>query len=53
MQAMGAAARAVYEAKYTPARNYAMLMSIYQEAIAAGSEATGGSRFGASAGGTA
>jgi glycosyltransferase involved in cell wall biosynthesis len=35
MKKMGLAARAEYEAKYTPERNYAMLMEIYGEAIAA------------------
>jgi glycosyltransferase involved in cell wall biosynthesis len=34
MQSMGEAARATYEAKYTPERNYEILMEIYQEAIA-------------------
>lgn len=33
MGAMGRAARAEYEAKYTPERNYHMLMDIYQGAI--------------------
>jgi len=32
---MGQAARAEYEAKYTPERNYDLLMEIYEEAIAA------------------
>lgn len=35
MLEMGRAARAVYEAKYTPERNYRILMDIYEEAIAA------------------
>lgn len=35
MQRMGRAARTEYEAKYTPANNYQMLMEIYEEAIAA------------------
>lgn len=35
MQKMGRAARAEYEAKYTPSNNYKMLMEIYEEAIAA------------------
>ncbi len=35
MAAMGRAARAQYEAKYTAARNYDMLMEIYQRASAA------------------
>ena len=34
MAAMGRAARAEYEAKYTAERNYAMLIEIYQRAIA-------------------
>lgn len=33
MEAMGRAARLEYEAKYTPERNYEMLMSIYESAI--------------------
>lgn len=33
MARMGQAARAEYEAKYTPERNYEMLMDIYEEAI--------------------
>jgi len=32
MEAMGRAARAEYEAKYTPERNYKMLMEIYERA---------------------
>lgn len=36
LAAMRAAARAEYEAKYTPARNYEMLMAIYQRAIGGG-----------------
>jgi glycosyltransferase involved in cell wall biosynthesis len=35
MLKMGRAARAVYEARYTPERNYRMLIDIYEEAIAA------------------
>ena len=35
MAEMGRAARLEYEARYTAARNYEMLMSIYKEAIAA------------------
>jgi glycosyltransferase involved in cell wall biosynthesis len=35
MVKMGQTARAVYESKYTPERNYAMLMEIYEDAIAA------------------
>jgi glycosyltransferase involved in cell wall biosynthesis len=35
MARMGQAARAEYEAKYTPDSNYQMLMEIYEEAIAA------------------
>jgi glycosyltransferase involved in cell wall biosynthesis len=35
MQEMGRAARAEYEAKYTPSINYQMLMEIYENAIAA------------------
>ncbi|MES2537314.1 MAG: glycosyltransferase family 4 protein [Pseudomonadota bacterium] len=35
MLAMGRAARAVYEARYTPESNYRMLIDIYEEAIAA------------------
>src|ERR1035437_545123 len=35
MAAMGRAARAEYEAKYTAERNYQMLMEIYQRAITA------------------
>lgn len=35
MARMGQAARAEYEAKYTPERNYDMLVDIYEEAIAA------------------
>jgi glycosyltransferase involved in cell wall biosynthesis len=35
MAAMGRAARAEYEAKYTAERNYEMLMEIYTKAIAA------------------
>jgi glycosyltransferase involved in cell wall biosynthesis len=34
MLEMGRAARAEYEAKYTPERNYRILMDIYEEAIA-------------------
>jgi glycosyltransferase involved in cell wall biosynthesis len=34
MQQMGDAARAVYEAKYTPSINYQLLIEIYEEAIA-------------------
>ena len=34
MNAMGRIARAEYEAKYTPERNYPMLMDIYQRALA-------------------
>lgn len=33
MQRMGQAARAEYEAKYTPERNYEILMDIYEDAI--------------------
>ncbi|MGH9573832.1 MAG: glycosyltransferase family 4 protein [Candidatus Acidiferrales bacterium] len=33
MEAMGRSARAEYEAKYTPERNYEMLLSIYEFAI--------------------
>jgi glycosyltransferase involved in cell wall biosynthesis len=33
MAAMGRAARAEYEAKYTAERNYPMLMKIYEQAI--------------------
>jgi glycosyltransferase involved in cell wall biosynthesis len=36
MAAMGRAARAEYEAKYTAERNYEMLMQIYRRAIGAG-----------------
>jgi glycosyltransferase involved in cell wall biosynthesis len=39
MKRMGHAARAEYERLYTPARNYTMLMDIYQDAIAATQEA--------------
>jgi glycosyltransferase involved in cell wall biosynthesis len=35
MEAMGRAARAEYESKYTPERNYQMLMDIYQSAVQA------------------
>ena len=35
MQRMGRAARAEYEAKYTPQQNYALLMDIYEDAISA------------------
>lgn len=35
MEAMGRAARAEFEAKYTAARNYEMLMHIYERAVAA------------------
>lgn len=35
MQRMGRAARAEYEAKYTPSINYSMLLEIYHDAIAA------------------
>ena len=35
MAAMGRTARAVYEANYTPERNYPMLMDIYRRALAA------------------
>jgi glycosyltransferase involved in cell wall biosynthesis len=35
MGAMGRAARAEYEAHYTPEKNYAMLMDIYADAIEA------------------
>jgi glycosyltransferase involved in cell wall biosynthesis len=35
MVKMGKSARAEYEAKYTPERNYAMLIEIYKEAITA------------------
>jgi len=34
MQEMGRGARTEYEAKYTPERNYPMLMDIYQRAVA-------------------
>jgi len=34
MAAMGRAARREYEEKYTPNKNYPMLMSIYERAIA-------------------
>jgi glycosyltransferase involved in cell wall biosynthesis len=34
MKRMGRAARAEYEATYTPERNYQMLMDIYEDAIA-------------------
>jgi glycosyltransferase involved in cell wall biosynthesis len=34
MEAMGRAARAEYESKYTAERNYQMLMEIYERAIA-------------------
>jgi hypothetical protein len=34
MMRMGQAARLEYEKKYTAARNYRLLMDIYQEAIA-------------------
>jgi len=33
MAAMGRAARAEYEAKYTPERNYAMLIGIYERTL--------------------
>jgi glycosyltransferase involved in cell wall biosynthesis len=33
MRRMGEAARREYEQKYTPERNYQMLMDIYQQAI--------------------
>jgi glycosyltransferase involved in cell wall biosynthesis len=33
MEAMGRAARAEYEAKYTAERNHQMLMKIYEQAI--------------------
>jgi glycosyltransferase involved in cell wall biosynthesis len=39
MEEMGRAARAEYEAKYTPERNYPMLMNIYERALAAKSPA--------------
>ena len=39
MEAMGRAARAEFEAKYTAGRNYEMLMAIYARAIAARREA--------------
>jgi glycosyltransferase involved in cell wall biosynthesis len=35
MLRMGRAARAEYEARYTPSTNYRMLIEIYEEAIAA------------------
>jgi len=35
MAAMGRAARAEYEAKYTAERNYPMLMEIYQRVLGA------------------
>jgi glycosyltransferase involved in cell wall biosynthesis len=35
METMGQVARAEYEAKYTPERNYPMLMDIYRRALAA------------------
>jgi glycosyltransferase involved in cell wall biosynthesis len=35
MQAMGRAARAEYEAKYTAEQNYRMLMEIYQKVLGA------------------
>lgn len=35
MRRMGRAARAEYEAKYTPEKNYRMLIGIYEDAIAA------------------
>ncbi|HYD78482.1 MAG TPA: glycosyltransferase family 4 protein [Paucimonas sp.] len=38
MLAMGRAARRDYEAKYTPQRNHALLMSIYEDAIKAARE---------------
>jgi hypothetical protein len=34
MASMGRAARAEYEAKYTPETNYKLLMDIYQRALA-------------------
>jgi len=47
MAAMGRAARAEYEAKYTAERNYEMLMEIYQRVLGGqglGARASGGSR---------
>ncbi|MDQ2820349.1 MAG: glycosyltransferase family 4 protein [Pseudomonadota bacterium] len=40
MKRMGRAARAEYEAKYTPAINYRLMLEIYQDAIAATAEGT-------------
>lgn len=34
MRVMGENARREYEAKYTPERNYTLLMAVYREAIA-------------------
>lgn len=42
MQRMGKAARMEYEIKYTPERNYRMLMEIYEDAIAAASTKAAG-----------
>jgi glycosyltransferase involved in cell wall biosynthesis len=36
MEAMGRAARAEYESKYTAERNYPMLMEIYRKVLGAG-----------------
>ena len=41
MAAMGTAARAEYEAKYTPERNYEQLMEIYRRAIGTSAERVG------------
>jgi glycosyltransferase involved in cell wall biosynthesis len=40
MAAMGQNARALYEAEFTPERNYKQLMAIYEEAINAVKEVT-------------
>jgi len=40
MEAMGRAARAEYEAKYTPERNYPILMDIYRRALSGSSPQT-------------
>jgi glycosyltransferase involved in cell wall biosynthesis len=45
MEAMGRAARAEYESKYTPERNYQMLMDIYHSAIEARGGATPAESF--------
>lgn len=49
MAAMGRAARAEYEAKYTAQRNYPMLMEVYQKALAGKGQGVGAARQAADA----